>query len=106
MIAFIVLAALCLGIAAGCAVVVLAFRARERAERRDERNDEGAERALHAWALVRWVEIAAREAVYGYPLYGYRGYGCPYYRYDPNNVPALRVPLCVIVAKDGVKKVL
>jgi sensor c-di-GMP phosphodiesterase-like protein len=44
MIAYIVLAALCLGIAAGCAVVVLWARA----ERRDERNDEGAERALHA----------------------------------------------------------
>lgn len=100
MIACIVLAALCLGIAAGCAVVVLW------AERRDERNDEGAERALHAWALVRWVEIAAREAVYGYPLYGYRGYRRPYYRYDPNIVPELSVPLRFMVAKDGVKKVL
>lgn len=102
MIACIVLAALCLGIAAGCAVVVLWARA----ERRDERNDEGAERALHAWALVRWVEIAAREAVYGYPLYGYRGYRRPYYRYDPNIVPTLNGPLRFIVSKDGVKKVL
>jgi hypothetical protein len=102
MIACIVLAALCLGIAAGCAVVVLWARA----ERRDERKDEGAERALHAWALVRWVEIAAREAVYGYPMYGYRGYRRPYYRYDPNIVPTLNGPLRFIVSKDGVKKML
>lgn len=102
MIACIVLAALCLGIAAGCAVVVVWARA----ERQDEKENERAERALHAWALVRWVEIAAREAVYGYPLYGYRGYRRPYYRYDPNIVPELSVPLRFMVAKDGVKKVL
>lgn len=98
----ITMAALCLGIAAGCAVVVVWARA----ERQDEKENERAERALHAWALVRWVEIATSEALYGYPMYGYRGYRRPYYCFDPNFVPELSVPLRFMVAKDGVKKVL